>query len=269
MLNELKELTFNEANLYDIDGLDLYNYDAVLYPTRQMRNFKLARQNRSALTTAEYADKIITVRFYAESCTRPESEAMLAELRRRTQKVQGVLVVPHQYDEGIEGIQYYATVNGMTHEYVGGSLDIEVTFYCADPVGMTVEEFEPEEFSGSSPAMTVTDGDASWDITLLGSAVEQLPVITATVTSVTEAANKTISIGNGENNEIVTIVAAYADGDILEIDCAEKTVKINGAEVNYSGKIPTFVSGENSIVYEDDLTAPNVTVNVTYHKRYA
>lgn len=43
----------------------------------------------------------------------------------------------------------------------------------------------------------------------------------------------------------MTVARTFSPGDVLIIDCDGKTVKHNGAAVDYSGMFPTFSPGSN------------------------
>jgi hypothetical protein len=42
--------------------------------------------------------------------------------------------------------------------------------------------------------------------------------------------------------------SAFADTDVLGINCDAKTVKKNGVDINYYGKFPKFIIGDNALV---------------------
>ena len=57
-------------------------------------------------------------------------------------------------------------------------------------------------------------------------------------------------------------------GDVIIIDCANRTVTINDEEVDYFGTFLELEPGANSITYTDGFTTRNVDVSGVYTKRW-
>ena len=58
-----------------------------------------------------------------------------------------------------------------------------------------------------------------------------------------------IKITNSTTGKSITVSESgnFADGDVLEVDCSQKTVKLNYVNHDYSGVFPTFTPGDNSM----------------------
>lgn len=253
-------VSFNGFNLSSITDVSLYNYEFNNLPTRQLRSFKLANQDRSALTTADYMDKRITVNFHIIECTREAAEVALLELRRRTQAIKGTLSVS-QYNRTVT---YTATLEAMTERWVANNMDVVMTFYCNEPLGT---DSVTETLIDALDTNTTT-APTDFEITLNGSSYHQFPIITVTVNSVTDGTDGTMSIMNSGNSDEVEITRDWASSDVLEINTFLKTVKVNGTEVDYSGKVPDFEVGTTDITYDDDFSARDVDVEAEYNRRY-
>ena len=58
--------------------------------------------------------------------------------------------------------------------------------------------------------------------------------------SLIQNTSASITIGNAGNGQAVTVTRVWAAADILVVDCLNKTVQVNGADVNFSGAFPEF-----------------------------
>jgi phage-related protein len=251
---------FNSNDFNDVTGFTVTDFDFNLYPNRQLQTFKLANQNRSALTSAEYVEKIITVYGIIKDCTREDAEVTLANLRAITQAVRGDLVVT-QYDRDVS---YIATLQIMEQRWVGNNMFVTMTFYCDIPTGIdaTVEDL----ILLANTNTTTQPHD--YAITLAGSSIEQYPIITIALNTLTAGGGDTITIGNSSNGHEMQITRTWAASDDIIIDTFEKTVTVNNLDVEYTGRIPEFNVGSTNIVYGDDFSARNVDTTAEYQRRY-
>lgn len=78
----------------------------------------------------------------------------------------------------------------------------------------------------------------------------------------------TISIENDTTGEAISITRTWAKSDVIEVDVANKTVKINGIEEDYDGSFPNFSPGTHNLIITDDFSVRTFTVTVDYTKRY-
>lgn len=69
------------------------------------------------------------------------------------------------------------------------------------------------------------------------------------------------------NNRRLTVNETINDGDVLLFDSIEKTVKINGIEVDYTGTFPQLIYGDNSFQFEINGT-PDLDITVLYATNY-
>lgn len=92
------------------------------------------------------------------------------------------------------------------------------------------------------------------------------PIVTVSV--VTAGALTALAIENMENDEIITITRAWANGDTLEVNGEEKTVKVNGTAVDYTGVIPKANAGDNA--FQVTATGSGYTIGISekHYNRY-
>ncbi len=104
--------------------------------------------------------------------------------------------------------------------------------------------------------------------TITGSAPLQQPIFTITINSFTGAGDY-VQISNDNNNQEILIYGlALEAADVIVIDCEQKTVTINGIEVDYYGTFLEIEPGAASITYTDGFTTRTVDVSGVYTKRW-
>ena len=136
-------------------------------------------------------------------------------------------------------------------------VDFLVTEYGKDTSSSSLLTSNNNTTSGGTHAITVD-----------GSAPEQYLTITIDLNTFTGAAINTVTVGNNETGQAVSISRAWTGTDTLVIDVENQRVKVEGVEVDYSGAFPEFVAGPETISYDDDFTARNYNINATYFKRW-
>lgn len=104
--------------------------------------------------------------------------------------------------------------------------------------------------------------------TIAGSAPYQLPIFTITLTAITGAGDY-VQVSNDNNNqELLLYGLGLTNGDVIVIDCNQRTVTVNGVEVDYYGTFLELEPGAASITYTDGFTTRTVDVSGVYTKRW-
>lgn len=139
----------------------------------------------------------------------------------------------------------------------------QVPITCTNPFGLDTSSTNlwtaKSNFTGATFTETPTVG---------GNAPFQLPVITITIDALTGAGDY-VQISNDNNNQELLIYGlGLIAGDVIVIDCVERTVTVNGNEVDYYGTFLELEPGSNSITYTDGFTTRTVDVTATYIKRW-
>lgn len=115
---------------------------------------------------------------------------------------------------------------------------------------------------------TLTMGDVD------GSAEWQVPVIQLWLSTVTGSGSTSLVVSNPSNSQSVTISRTWAVDDYVEVDSKNKTVKVNGQRVDFTGMIPEWQpksiagTGNSKITIADGLTTRKWRVRVTYQRRW-
>lgn len=247
---------FDGNDLNALDNVDIDNHEFNPLPGRDLKQNKLARANKSILTTAEYVDKEAVV--YGHICTieRYESEALLAEVKALVQYPNRQLILDQYETE----VQYTATLKDFEHEWLGNKIFFTITFMLADPIGTETSTTELL----NDTVTTLTD---NFSIDNDGSFIAE-PVFNLTVSALTGGTGASITVKNNVTGQGITVVRDWTAADILEIDCALKTVRINGSFFDYAGQFPVFYPGIGSVGYIDTLSTRTVDIVGTYYKKY-
>lgn len=138
-----------------------------------------------------------------------------------------------------------------------------VEFICTDPFGLDTSATDLWAAKTGFTSATFTETP-----TIAGSAPSQLPIFTITINSLTGAGDY-VQISNDNNNQEILIYGAGLEaGDVVVIDCANRTVTLNGTEIDYYGTFLELEPGAASITYTDGFTTRNVDVEAEYTKRW-
>lgn len=158
--------------------------------------------------------------------------------------------------------------NGETRRYkcVSVSTDLpmesfNITFIAYTATFLAYEGFARSTATTSEVLNNKTTATVSDTMTNIGTH-EAYPTVTVSVDA--ENALTLIKFKTDATTDEISIAASYTAGDILIVNCENKTVTINGTEVAYTGNFPRFPSG--AVVYTFTFTSTSHTVdtNITY-----
>lgn len=251
-------VTFAGNNLNQVPGLLIMKRNDFEPAERVTNQYKLARTNKSVLTTAEFKNKPVIVEV---TITRP-SRALLRDaidmLNSLLTQLEGTLDV---LQDGIVR-RYTGTMKSMKiAETQGGYAKIGITFMCSDPFGYD------EGTTQLLQAVESSSGNVSFQISVGGSSGVE-PIIIVEYSAVGGATGGTAQITNTQNGIGISVTRDWINGDTLEINGAEKKVRINGSEINPTGKIPNFLPGLRQIGYVDDFSSRTFEITAYYTKKY-
>lgn len=251
------QVYFAGNDLSILVGAALTDHDFNNLPNRVLSLHKLARANKSVLTSAEYSSKEATVNFIIKGCDRGESEAVMERLKSYLRPINSPLIVSQAERE----ITFDdATLNEVNYRWVSNKLVVTLVFVIADPVGH-------EDTNTILLNVTVTTSTSSNAVDNDGS-FDSEPIINVLVTTVTGGTAQSMSIKNEETGQGITMTRTWANSDTVEIDSSDKTITINGAISDYTGQFPTFPPGNGSLGYSDTFSTRSVGLTATYQKRF-
>jgi len=248
---------YNGVDLNTLPGVNVTNYDVTELPTRNLTVSKLARRNRSVLTSAEYSSKIVFVYGYIGAETINELQEDFITLKAFVQPIEGAIRV----QQGEQQIEYTGTLNAISKEWVGKNIKFTLQFNCSDPIGRAVAPanmFAPKSITTTSATQAfVVEGSAP-----------ALPRITVNFQSVTTGTDKTVSLINSSTGKGIRITADFVSTDILSVYSDTFEVLLNSVAIDFEGTFPQFDPGASTLQYIDNFGSRNATLTATYIKQY-
>ena len=141
--------------------------------------------------------------------------------------------------------------------------NFNVTLMCLGGFGQDITAQTPVAVTAQ------TTSPRTDSITVIGSAPQQYPVATITLNSFTGSGAQTMSFGNNANGQQINVTrSTWTAGDIVQIDCVNHQVLVNGNPVDFTGAFVELPPGAQSIAYSDTFSARNYNYNVSYYPRY-
>jgi phage-related protein len=160
--------------------------------------------------------------------------------------------------------RYIATVNTISVQREDRALFaiFQIEFICSQPFGIDTSPTSLiSQLNNTAASYTATP-------TIGGNAPYQLPVFTITLDAITGTGDY-IQISNDNTNQSIELFGlGLVASDVVEIDCSNRTVKVNGTDVNYYGTFLEFEPGAASITYADGFTTRTVDIVAAYYKRW-
>lgn len=247
---------FDNNDLSSITGLIINDHDFNQLPEKDIKISKIARDDISIITSVDYVSKRVYVKGIVQKCDRYEAETVMNNLKALLQLPNKVLKV-QQYNTFVN---YTATLEALTHEWFANNMKFEITFLASDPIGEDIE-------NSVIPLTTITTS-AETIAFVVGGGYKVKPIITVSITSVTDGTGASLYLYNTTTNQTIIITRDWAADDLLVVDSDAKTVRCNGAFIDYQGSFPEFFPGSRALGYRDTFSARSVDVSGTYRKRY-
>jgi hypothetical protein len=234
--------------------------DDASIPTKSAKMYALAHYSGSKIPFVSYSDKKIMVTGTLIGDTVPDLDARIDSFKSF------FINQDRNLDIDFAGStrRYTATANKVDIKRPGGLLyaNFSIEFYCTNPFGQAVNTDTALNATGRTLA------SYSDSYTFLGTAPTQRPIITITLTAVTQTGVQPINFGNNANGQQITVTRTWAVNDVLQIDSVQKLVTVNGFAVDYSGAFPEFKPGAQSLGYSDGLTTRTFSINVVYNQLF-
>lgn len=248
---------FNGRDLSVISGVDLHYHNFGKLPEREVKLNKIARRDKSIVTSAEYSSKEVSV--FMEICgdTRQGTENIITQLKAVLQAQNQQLTV----EVGGNEIEYVATMNQFNIEWKAYHAYVEIVFVCSDPIGKYTTEQTMLDVEG------IIVSSANYDLLYIQGSATAYPYTVVTINSLTGGTAKSVTILNASTFQGMTVTRNWADGDILEIDSEAMVVTVNDEVVDFTGMFPEFPAGTQQVTYIDDFDARDVNLLMTYKPR--
>ena len=228
-------------------------------PDKVAAMYQLANANSSAIPFIDYPSKAITIAGVIKGTGQ-------ADLDDRIDNFKGIFNGKNKdldiaYSSTTR--RYIATVNTLNISERNGALDFvnfTVEFICTQPFGTDTTATEMFNVSAHTSAMYTTEP------TIAGNAPTQLPIFTITINALTGDGDY-MQISNDSNGqELLLYGYDFEAGDVVIINCAERTVTLNGTLIDYAGVFIELEPGAQPITYSDGFTTRSVDLQAEYNK---
>lgn len=259
------DLSFNTNDLQTFDrdtqtGINTNVIEHTNLPDKVAEIFAKADANSSVIPTINYPSKKVSIGGTIHGSTQADLDSRIDTFKGYFNGKDKNLDITY----GSTTRRYIATANTISVQRQQNALfaTFAIEFICSQPFGVdtTATTFINEANHTSS---TYTES-----FTALGSAPYQLPVFTITIDALTGAGDF-VQISNDNNDQGIMVYGiGLTAGDVIEIDCYNRTVKVNGTEVDYFGTFLELEPGAASITYTDGFTTRTVDIVATYYKRW-
>ena len=231
-------------------------------PTKDVKLYALAHANKSVIPHVSYPSKRIRISGTLIAASIVAMDALEDTFKSYFRGTDKNLDIGH--NSGTR--RYIATVNGMSIDRPGGLqyAKFNIEFVCTDPFGRNTST--SSALSADNRTLASYDDD---DYVFLGTAPFQLPVITILYDAISGGTAKTVSYGNGDTGQTISITRTWVAGETLVIDTFNRTVMVDSVEVDFTGAFPIFEPGASSLIYTDDFTTSRTfDIDVDYYPRY-
>lgn len=257
--SDYDDIEFNDYSL-QTDDIISSEFLAFSAPSRDVLTFKTPRADGGGWNGDYFRDREIKVGGIIEKATSTLLETELDTFKQKMNKARQYFVMkvngevrriiatlknPQDMFAKREG--YHITFSPFSMTF----LAVEPMWHAVDYESVTIEDIAtlayPSEIevSGTYKAQPV-----------IGIIVQAATAITA------------LTFGNITNGDEVTITRTFIAGDVLVIDAEEKSLTVNGAEVEYDGVFPELEVGTNEFTITATGTSIEYTATVKYKPTY-
>lgn len=255
MENDL-EIWFNGYNLNLIPNVYLTKTSTNTDIPIKTNSYELIRQDGSITTSVKKTVKNIDFSGFILAPNKYAYEEAIDLLKYRTSATERTLSIIQAGSER----RYTVSKSNLIEQYIGyGKGEISLSFLCSDPFGratnLTAADF------------TITDSPASLEHEFLGSALAK-PVFALTINSGTGTTGKYLGVGNGNTGQQVQILRNWTAGDTVVFNTDLKKAFVNDQPSDYNGVFPEFLPYQGTAYYYDNFTTRNVSVSLSYVKRF-
>lgn len=251
---------FGSYNLQDpAGGVWVTDTDVYSSPTNTIQTDALAESDGGLVVKQRYQSKT----FKVDGLIRGDS---IAELDMMLDQFKAAMASKNQafdidYAGGVR--RYLANAQNVvltrTRRLTSAAFSVE--FQSPDGVGWSLNStalIASEGITGSVVSVPVT-AEGSYQVD---------PLISATFNTVSGGTAKTVTISNDVTLRGLSVTRNWATGDVLEIDCLNKTVFVNDLATEFSGQFPKWEPGAGALGYVDNLTSRDMTLRASYTRRW-
>lgn len=262
-------ITYNSNSLQTFSpatntGIITDDIDLDSLADRDLSVFQLAHANASSIPFGNWTGRTIPVTGTIVAATSLALDTLLDTFRGYfTGKDKNL-------DIDYKGVtrRYIATVNGLSIKRSKNKrmATFSINFLCTIPFGVDTSDTTALNATGRTAAVY---SDVH---TFVGTAPNQLPVITITLTAVSATGSQQLFFSNNDTGQGIVITrSGWTAGDVIVIDCSDPTnqkVTLNGSPIDFTGAFPEFSPGSHTMTYADSFTSRTMSESVVYKARY-
>lgn len=259
------DITFNSNDLQTYSpttdvGIVTNVIDHTDIPEKMAELYAIADANGSSIPSINYPSKKISIAGVIRGSTQDDLDSRIDTFKGYFNGKDKNLDI----DYAGTTRRYIATANGISIKRLQKALwaEFAIEFICTKPFG---EETSATVITNTS---NYTSATLNMTPTIGGSAPYQLPVFTITIDALTGTGDY-VQITNDNNGQAMVVYGLGLEaGDVVVIDCANRTVTVNGDLVDYDGVFLELEPGANSLTYTDGFATRTVDILANYYKRY-
>jgi hypothetical protein len=221
--------------------------------------FSNPRSDGKGTTGDFWREKDIRVRGYIKTATGALMETYIETIKKNLRKSSRSL-----------DITRYSVVRRYTATWVNpetflvGRQGFNVTLVSFEIVFRAYGGFAMDrDYSQQNVAMT---SSPSSDIPTNAGIYKALPIFEVVANSASGVTAFTVT--NNTTDEVIKYTGTIATGDVLEFDCENQTVKLNGVSVAFTGAFPSIDVGVNAMQFDATGGTFNFRVTTKWKNRY-
>lgn len=259
------DITFNSNDLQTFSsttkvGINTNVINHTDIPDKVASIFAKADANGSSISAINYPNKKVSIGGTIHGSTQDDLDSRIDAFKGYFNTKGANLDIDYSGSTR----RYVATSNAIGIERQQKVLwaKFTVEFICTEPFGKdTTATSITNSLNYTLASLTVAP-------TIGGSAPVQYPIITLTLDALTGTGDY-IQITNNTSDQLMLLYGfSFTAGDVIVIDAFERTVTINGVEVDYLGTFLELEPGAQSLTYTDGFTTRQVDIVITYYKRW-
>ena len=254
------EVMLDSRLLTSVSGLSILDIKHYIPGQRTLSQFILARMDRRKINSAFFTERHIFIRCCIQATTRAQRDDQFDSLMAIIQGLEKTLIVP----SGSSKRAFTVTYDEITiNEDVGSYIEFTLDFICSDNFGYDLNFTQLISDTGRT-LYNYTDS-----FTIDGSAYWQAPIIKLTFSAITGGANATVKVVNPATGQTCQIMRTWAAGNMLVVDSQNKTVQVNGTDVEFTGAVPEWGLGPGYLQTQDTFTTRTMQNFSYYYRRWA
>lgn len=229
-------------------------------PDRVIEKTQLVDTDGERIMSQQYGSKPVILKGHFLAPNRWDYEQGRDKLLMTLNKYNAFEIVTEQSGEqrSFEG-----TYQNCQFEYKGlGFCLVTINFQITGAFGKTVQKDKP------IAGVEITENFNT--VLNVGGSANALPIITMSLRSLSDYENKVPFVFEFLSRNVLSrieIDRIWQQGDVLVINSVNKTVKVNGQDVDYIGILPEIL-GDTTMSIHDDANSRNYELSMEYNRRW-